>query len=46
MATKKRYDTNLRSAPGMTFRIDIADPKERVQAYMKSFDDKRNDASL
>jgi hypothetical protein len=46
MAPKKRYDTNLRSAPGMTFRVDITDPKERVQAYMDSFCDDRDDASL
>lgn len=43
MAEKKRYDTALRSLPGMTFRIDIADPKERVQAYLDSFRDERND---
>ena len=45
MAEKQRYDTGLRSLPGMTFRVDIADPKERVQAYIDDFKDLRNDVS-
>lgn len=45
MTTKKRYDTDLRSLPGMTYRVDIADPKDRVQAYMDSFRDGRPDVS-
>ncbi len=45
MAEKQRYDTGLRSLPGMTFRVDVADPKERVQAYIDDFKDLRNDVS-
>lgn len=45
MVNKKRYDTALRSLPGMTFRVDIADPKERVRAYLDSFGDERIDVS-
>jgi hypothetical protein len=35
--TKTRYTTDLLSTPGMKFRIDIPDPKERIQAYIDEY---------
>ena len=34
---KKKYTTDYLLRPGMTFSVDIADPKERVQAYLDAF---------
>ena len=34
---KKIYTSDYLLRPGMTFAVDIADPKERVQAYLDSF---------
>jgi len=34
---KKQYTTDVLRRPGMTFAVDIADPKERVQAYLDSY---------
>jgi len=36
---------SVRSVPDMTFRIHIADPKERVEAYMDSFSEKGDNHS-
>lgn len=37
MSTKTRYTTDLLDVPGMQFRIDVDDPKERIQAYIDEY---------
>lgn len=32
-----RYTTDLLEIPGMAFDITVADPKERIQAYINSY---------
>ena len=32
-----RYTTELLNVPGMKFRVDIDDPKERIQAYIDEY---------
>ena len=36
---KERYTTEHLDVPGMKFDVDIADPKERIQAYINAYAD-------
>lgn len=33
----QRYTTDLLKIPGMAFDVTVADPKERIQAYLDAY---------
>jgi hypothetical protein len=41
-AAKQQYTTDLLTEPGMTFAVDVKDPKERVQAYLDAYKNNGN----
>jgi hypothetical protein len=37
MSTKVSHTTEILDVPGMKFRVDFDDPKERIQAYIDGY---------